>query len=93
MALLDKRPTYFVKGDDRRAAYYTVTARELKEKGYVEEGEEAKPADLNNPLPEVPVVAGGDAFDFTEEEEEEPELEVEVEEYKPTPRRGRRKKG
>ena len=86
MALLEKRPTYFVKDGDRRAAYYTITARELRAEGYVEEGEKAAPANLDNPLPEVPVVAGGDAFEVEEEEE------VEIESYQPVPRRSRRKR-
>lgn len=84
MALLEKRPTYFVKDGDRRAAYYTITARELRAEGYVEEGEKAAPANLDNPLPEVPVVAGGDAFEAEEEEVDVP--------YQPVPRRSRRKK-
>lgn len=68
MAHLDKLPTYFVKGDDRKAAYYTVDARELLEAGYVEEGAEvdARPS-VTGPLPEKPVVAGGDGFDFEPE--------------------------
>jgi hypothetical protein len=87
MALLEKRPTYFVKDGDRRAAYYTITARELKDQGYVEEGEKAVPANLDKPLPEIPVVAGGDAFEATEAEEE-----VEVKPDIPAPRRSRRKR-
>jgi hypothetical protein len=60
---LNKLPTYFVKGDDRRAVYYTVIATELMAEGYVEEGEPAKVS--NNPVrtPEQPVVAGGDAYE------------------------------
>ena len=38
MAHLKKLPTYFVKGDERRAAYYTINARELMAAGFVEEG-------------------------------------------------------
>ena len=75
-----------MKDGDRRAAYYTITARELRAEGYVEEGEKAAPANLDNPLPEVPVVAGGDAFEVEEEEE------VEIEPYQPVQRRSRRKK-
>ena len=33
MAHLKKLPTYFVKGDERRAAYYTIQARELRAAG------------------------------------------------------------
>jgi hypothetical protein len=88
MALLDKRPTWFVKDGVRRAAYYTVQAKELLAIGFTPEDEEPKPANLNKPLPEVPVVAGGDAFEISEEESiEEPEV---VEEVKP--KRTRRKR-
>ena len=74
MALLDKRPTWFVKGDRRRAAYYTIQAKELRDAGFVEEGKEpAKPAVLEDKLPEVPVVAGGDAFEVVPEPDPEPE--------------------
>lgn len=73
MAHLAKLPTYFVKGDDRRAAYYTIQARELLEAGYIEEGEKAKPAPAPKPVPEVVVEAGFDAFDM------ETKLEVEEE--------------
>lgn len=64
MAHLEKLPTYFVKGDERRAAYYTVQARELREAGYVEEGEKAAPAPAPKPMPEVVVEAGADAFEL-----------------------------
>jgi len=73
MAHLAKLPTYFVKGDDRRAAYYTIQARELREAGYVEEDEKAKPAPASKPVPEVVVEAGFDAFDM------EAKLEIEEE--------------
>lgn len=63
MAHLKKLPTYFVKGSDRRAAYFTVTARELKEAGYVEEGAVAQVAPPAPKVPEQPVVAGGDAYE------------------------------
>jgi hypothetical protein len=95
MAHLKKLPTYFVKDGVRREAYFTVQARELLEQGFVEEGaEKAEPAERNTPLPEVPVVAGGDGFEFEliEEEEAEEAVEEEAEEKKPAPRRGRRKK-
>ena len=32
-------PHVYIKGDERRLAYYTVEARELKEDGWVKEGE------------------------------------------------------
>lgn len=63
MAHLAKLPTYFVKDGDRRAAYYTITARELTEAGYVEEGEKAVKAPVSKPVPEILVEAGQDAFD------------------------------
>ena len=53
MAHLKKLPTYFVKdGERRRAAYYTIQARELIKAGYVEEGEKAEPR-APKPLPEI----------------------------------------
>lgn len=63
MAHLSKLPTYFVKGSDRRAVYFTVQARELLAEGFVEEGEKAQPAPTAPKVPEQPVVAGGDAFE------------------------------
>lgn len=73
MAHLKKLPTYFVKGDERRAAYYTVQARELREAGYVEEGEKAAPAPVSKPVPEAVVEAGFNAFEM------ENKLEIEEE--------------
>lgn len=63
MAHLRKLPTYFVKGDERRAAYYTIQARELRAAGYTEEGEAAVAAPAPKPVPEILVEAGQDAFD------------------------------
>lgn len=71
---LKKLPTYYVKGDDRRAAYYTIQARELIADGYVEEGVEAGSPEATaiktpEPLerqPEIVVEAGADAFDSTD---------------------------
>lgn len=82
MAHLSKLPTYFVKGDNRRAAYYTVTARELIEAGYVEEGggeSEFKPKP--NKQPEIVVEAGQDAFD----DDSFKITEDQAYEYKPEP--------
>lgn len=73
MAYLRKRPTYFVKGDVRRAAYYTIQAAELRADGYVEEGEPAVAANISKPLPEVAVEAGGDGFDLEGKVEESSE--------------------
>jgi hypothetical protein len=63
MAHLDKLPTYFVRGGERRAAYYTIQARELLADGWVEEGEKAVVAPEPKPLPEIVVEAGQDAYD------------------------------
>lgn len=63
MAHLRKLPTYFVKGDKRRAAYYTIQARELRAAGYVEEGEKAVAAKPMERQPEIVVEAGQDAYD------------------------------
>lgn len=73
MAHLRKLPTYFVKGDERRAAYYTIQARELREAGFVEESEKAVPAPTPKPVPEVVVEAGGSAFDMDDKLEIEEE--------------------
>ena len=66
MAHLDKLPTWYVKGDQRRAAYYTIQATEFEAAGYVVEG---KPAEVKKPLerqPEIVVEAGATAYDSTE---------------------------
>lgn len=63
MPHLEKLPTWFVKGDQRRAAYYTINARELIADGWVEEGGKAAPAPAPKPVPEILVEAGQDAFD------------------------------
>lgn len=67
MAHLKKLPTYFVKdGEHRRAAYYTIQARELREAGYTEEGGRAEPYKPAPRLPEIVVEAGAEPFDSTE---------------------------
>lgn len=67
MAHLKKLPTYFVKGDVRRAAYYTIQAKELRAKGFVEEGEKAEPVRLiEKRQPEIVNEAGAEPFDSTE---------------------------
>ena len=66
MPHLDKLPTWFVRGDERRAAYYTIQARELKAAGYTEEGEKAAPASQPKPLPEIVNEAGAEPYDSTE---------------------------
>ena len=80
--LLRKRPTYFVKGDDRRRAFYTVQARELIERGYVEEGTDT-PDTPQKPdkTPEVPVIAGEDAYETVSSVLEE-DVEVDLKSLK-----------
>ena len=71
MAHLDKLPTYFVKGDDRRAVYFTVIASELIAEGFVEEKDENEVAVAESGArPETPVVAGKDAYTVDAPEEE-----------------------
>jgi len=66
MAHLKKLPTYFVKGEERRAAYYTVQVRELRKAGWVEEGEKAVAKKPIERQPEILVEAGGSAYDSME---------------------------
>jgi len=67
MAHLKKLPTYFVKdGERRRAAYYTIQARELREAGYVEEGEKAAAAKPIERQPEIVNEVGAEPYDSTE---------------------------
>lgn len=63
MPHLETLPTWFIKGDQRRAAYYTITARELLADGWVEEGVKAAPAPAPKPQPEIIVEADVDAYD------------------------------
>ncbi len=63
---LRKLPTWFVKGDSRRTAYYTIQARELRAAGYVEE---SKKVEVKKPIdrqPEILVEAGASAYDSTD---------------------------
>ena len=66
MPHLDKLPTWFVKGDERRAAYYTIQARELRAEGFIEEGEKAAPAPQSKPQPEIVNEVGAEPYDSTE---------------------------
>lgn len=66
MAHLKKLPTWFVKGDERRAAYYTVQARELQDEGFVEEGEKAVAKKPLERLPEIVNEVGAEPYDSTE---------------------------
>ena len=66
MPHLDKLPTYFVKDGERRAAYYTIQARELRNEGWVEEGEKAVAKKPLERQPEIVVEAGASAYDSVE---------------------------
>ena len=66
MPHLDKLPTWFVKGDERRAAYYTIQAREFRADGFVEEGEKAVAAKPVERLPEIVNEVGAEPYDSTE---------------------------
>jgi hypothetical protein len=66
MPHLEKLPTWFVKGDQRRAAYYTINARELLANGWVEEGAKAAPAPAPKPQPEIVNEVGAEPYDSTE---------------------------
>ena len=67
MAHLKKLPTWFVKdGARRRPAYYTIQARELREAGYVEEGEKAVAKKPIERQPEILVEVGTTAYDSTD---------------------------
>lgn len=66
MPHLDKLPTWFVKGDERLAAYYTIQAREFLAAGFVEEGEKAAPAKPLERLPEIVNEVGAEPYDSTE---------------------------
>lgn len=66
MPHLDKLPTWFVKGDERRAAYYTIQAREFRAEGFVEEGEKAVAAKPMERLPEIVNEVGSEPYDSTE---------------------------
>ena len=66
MAHLKKLPTYFVRGSERRAAYYTIQVRELREAGFVEEGVKAEVRKPIEKQPEIIVEAGTAAYDSTD---------------------------
>lgn len=72
MAHLSRLPTWFVKGKERRAAYFTIQAREFLEMGFKEESEEKK-AEVRKPIerqPEILVEAGTTAYDSTDATQE-----------------------
>lgn len=66
MAYLKKLPTWFVKGESRRAAYYTIQARELEDAGWTPEGEKPEVRKPIERQPEIVVEAGGTAYDSTD---------------------------
>ena len=66
MAHLKNLPTYFVRGGERRTAYYTIQARELREAGFVEEGAKAETRKPIERQPEIIVEAGTTAYDSTD---------------------------
>ena len=81
---LKKRPTWFVKDGDRRKAFYTVQARELIQRGYVEEGAEIEAPQVKpDKTPEVPVVVGEDAYETVSEAAvEDEEITIDFSGYK-----------
>lgn len=70
MAHLEKLPTYFTKGDQRRAAYYSIQARELIAAGWTVEGGEVAVREPIEKQPEILVEAGTTAYDSVEAEQE-----------------------
>lgn len=70
MAHLKKLPTWFVRGDERRSAFFTVEARELLEAGWVEEGAKAEKRKPIEKQPEIVVEAGTTAYDSTDAPQE-----------------------
>ena len=66
MAHLKKLPTWFVRNGERRAAYWTVQARELRADGWVEEGEKVEVRKPIEKQPEIIVEAGTTAYDSTD---------------------------
>ena len=66
MAYLKKLPTWFVKGESRRAAYYTIQASELEDAGWTPEGEKPEVRKPIERQPEIVVEAGGTAYDSTD---------------------------
>jgi hypothetical protein len=69
MAHLSKLPTWFVKGKERRAAYFTIQAREFLQMGFEAESEVTvrKPIEKQ---PEILVEAGTTAYDSTDAPQE-----------------------
>lgn len=73
---LPKLPTYFVKGNERKAVYHTVAARELLAKGWNEEGIIEEKVTLAVEAPEV--VEDESNTETEEESEPEPGLEIDL---------------
>lgn len=70
VAHLRKLPTWFVKGDERRPAYYTIQAAELRKAGFVEEGAKAEPKKRLDRQPEILVEVGSTAYDSVDAPQE-----------------------
>ena len=68
MARFDELQCY-TRGEQRRCTPYSAIASWLEDTGWVLEGEKA-PVSKPEPLPEIPVEAGVDAFDVEPVEEE-----------------------
>lgn len=68
MARFDELQCY-TRGEQRRCTPYSAIASWLEDSGWVLEGEKA-PVAKPEPLPEIPVEAGVDAFDVEPVEEE-----------------------
>ena len=66
MARFDELQCY-TRGEQRRCTPYSAIASWLEDTGWVLEGEKA-PVAKPEPLPEIPVEAGVDAFDVEPEE-------------------------
>ena len=72
MARFSKQKCYR-RGEQYRCTHHTAIASFLEDTGWILEGEEAKIAEPQ-PLPEVAVEAGGDAFDMESKVEEPSEV-------------------
>ena len=67
---LKKRPTYFVKGTQRKTVFHTVEARELLAQGWAEEGKVAPVEEAATVVPEPVAEAqpAPDLLDMTKAE-------------------------
>lgn len=68
MAKLPNRPVWFTKDGQRRAASWTVEARDLVRDGWTKEDVDCDPeVRTANTIPEIVVEAGVDAYDIDSE--------------------------